>query len=456
MDSLEVKQFPCPLGLAAGHELSTTFKVGQALGQEVRSIGINWIFAPNVDIITDSTEPLDTFKSWGDNADAVGDHALAFVKGLHSSGVATCAVETLVTTIQEVYTSMNREKHGDQAVRMMEREEFKPLQQLITEECLDSLQLTSIINEFQDLVKTGQSIHAALGMILRERLGYEHPVVLDCSAILPDSNHCSIHAPVRSLLAGCDMVRLPDDLSAQRASISAIHAAAISRDLSDSAILAAASRVSALKARFLTWEDALAPRSILSTPQEQHATLAQAAYRACITTLTTRPSPLLGFPSTSILLLLTPTIHSTPRPQTAAPSDPFEPLGRALERTHSRIRHVPYTVSAGLTSTHMVFLSRASAVVLVLRNSSSAFTESQEEFTVVLRHVVKQRDASVPDAEAVRKVVLGAGDPRDLNGDWVGWWRVCCYGYEREALEAAAEVILGNAVAHGRAPMKLR
>ena len=436
--------------------MSTTFKIGEALGKEIRSIGINWIFAPNVDIVTLSTEPLDIFKSFSDDAEVVSDHALAFVKGLHSSGVVTCAVEALATTSQDVYTSMNREKQGDQAVRMMEREEFKPLQHLIGEQCLDSLQFTSLINEFQDPVKTGQSIDAALRVILRERLGYQRPVILDCSALLPDSNQCSIHAPLRSLLAGCDMVRLPDDSNVQKDCISAIHAAAISMDLSESAILAAATRVSTLKSRFLHWDDTLAPSEILTALLDQHSALAKAAYHASITTLTAEPSPLIGFPPTSILLLLTPTVPSGPNLPSTAPSDPFEPLGRALERSHSRIRHVPYTVSAGLTSTHMVFLGRAFAIVLVLRNSSSAFTEAQEEFTSHVRHVVQQRDASVPNAEALRKVVLGAGDPRDMNGNWTSWWQVCCYGYEREALEAAAEVIVGNRVAQGRTPVTLR
>ena len=436
--------------------MSTTFEVGEALGKEIRSVGINWIFAPNVDIVTLSTEPLDVFKSFSDDAEVVSDHALAFIKGLHSSGVVTCAVEALATTSQDVYTSMNREKHGDQAVRMMEREEFKPLQHLIGEQCLDSLQFTSLINEFQDPFKTGQSIDAALRVILRERLGYQRPVILDCSALLPDTDQCSIHAPLRSLLAGCDMVRLPDDSSEQKACIAAIYAAAISTDLSESAIQAAATRVSTLKNRFLDWDDALAPTEISTASLNQYSGLAKAAYFACITSLTVGPSPLLGFPSTSILLLLTPTVPSNPNSASAPSSDPFEPLGRALERSHSRIRHVPYTVSAGLTSTHMVFISRASAIVLVLRNSSSAFTEAQEEFTSHVRHVVQQRDASVPNAEALRKVVLGAGDPRDMKGNWPSWWQVCCYGFERQALEAAAEVIMGDKIAQGRAPVTLR
>lgn len=443
------------MGLAAGCELITTFKVGEALGKEIRSIGINWIIAPNIDIITPSTEPLDAFQSFSDDSTIVSDHALAFIEGLHRSGVATCALEALATTSQDVYTSINREKHGDQAVRMMEREEFKPLQHLAGKQCLDSLQLTSVINGFQDSVKTGQSVQVAVGVILRERLGYQHPVMFDCSALLPDSNHCSIHAPVRSLLAGCDMVRLPDDFSIQKAGIFAIYAAATCTDLSESAILAAADRVSTLKSRFLDWNDSLASAEISLASLDQHRALAQAAYRACITSLTDQPPPLLGDPSEFIVLLLTPTVQPAPGSPVSVPFDPFEPLGRALERSHRRIRHVPYTVSAGVTSTHMVFLDRASAIVLVLRNSSSAFTEAQDEFTSIVRQVLQHRDASVSNEKAIRKVVLGAGDPRDLKGDWTGWWQVCCYGYEREALEAAAEVIMGDRVAQGRSSVKL-
>ncbi|OJD31535.1 uncharacterized protein BKCO1_4700037 [Diplodia corticola] len=49
-----------------------------------------------------------------------------------------------------------------------------------------------------------------------------------------------------------------------------------------------------------------------------------------------------------------------------APMDPFEPLGRALSRHHSRVRHVPYVPSVGMTGTHRTFLEHASAIVLVV------------------------------------------------------------------------------------------
>ncbi|KAI1044320.1 hypothetical protein LB505_007132 [Fusarium chuoi] len=52
-----------------------------------------------------------------------------------------------------------------------------------------------------------------------------------------------------------------------------------------------------------------------------------------------------------LVLLLTPAV--VPLDQSLAnTSDPFEPLGKALARTHPWIRHVPYTKERGITGIH--------------------------------------------------------------------------------------------------------
>ncbi|KAH6684102.1 hypothetical protein B0J14DRAFT_646016 [Halenospora varia] len=66
---------------------------------------------------------------------------------------------------------------------------------------------------------------------------------------------------------------------------------------------------------------------------------------------------------TDVIILLTPVvipISTDPTDQ----SDPFEPLGRALARRHSRIRQVPYTTRNGITSTHLGFIKRGHIIIL--------------------------------------------------------------------------------------------
>lgn len=424
------------------------------MGSELSSVGINWILAPVVDIITDVTEPLDTSRRFGDEVDIIKDHAQAFTQGIHNKGISSCAIETLSSTIYDIYNVMHYEGPGENFVKTMEPVELELLKHLLQQHCLDSLQISSIVHEFHDPIRLGQSIHAAIRVILRERLNCQSPITLDCSALPPDSNACIKHAPLRALLAGCDMVRLPNDSNMQVASISTIYAAFASSHLEESVASAALSRVSKLKDSCISWGSVFTARDDLAVHFAENANTAQLAYRASITALAAEPSPLLGFPSISMLLLLTPTVYSAATAKAASTSDPFEPLGRALSHSHSRIRHVPYTISAGLTSTHMAFLNRASAVVLVLCNCSSAFAETQEEFVVAIRRVVEQRDSI--EGAGIKKIVIGAGDPRDLGGDWEGWWRVCCYEYSPSALGAVAEVVIGQRVATGRLPIRLK
>lgn len=399
------------------------------------------------------TEPLDASRRFGVDAETVGTRALAFTQGLHSNRVASCAIETLAATIEEIYTSITREELEDDAARATEQEELESLEHLIGKRCLDSLQLASSLHGLQDPIQLGRSIQTTIQLILRERLGFQGPVIFDCSNFPPESIACPKHAPLRALFGDCDMVRLSDNHNTQIASIEAIYAAAKSNDLKESATAAAAARVSELKDHCTSWDFALAARRDLSVVLAANVGLAQAAYRASITAMSKDSTPLLNLPPTSVLVLFSPTVLSQSNTASAGTSDPFEPLGRALSRSHSRIRHVPYTVSAGLTSTHMAFLSRSSAIVLVLCNASSAFTEAQKEFTSSVRRAVNEREAALPGTETIRKVVVGAGDPRDLRGNWGKWWGVCCYDYTLGALEAVAEVIVGDRVATGVLPL---
>lgn len=422
------------------------------MSKELSSIGINWIFAPVLDVLTELTEPSDTSRRFSDEVGLVNNHAKALTQGINSHGIASCATEILSSTVHGIYNLIDNDGPREEFMKTLEQTELELLKHLLRQQCLDSLRISSVVHEFPDLSKLGQSIHIAVRDVLRERLDCQSPITLDCSALPPDSDACIKHAPLRALLAGCDMVRLPNDSITQVASISAIYVASASSALEESVVSAAASRVSKLKDSYTSWHSALTVRGDFAAHLIENANIAQLAYQASITALAAEPSPLLGFPSTSILLLLTPKVYSAANPEIST-SDPFEPLGRALSRSHSRTRHVPYTVSAGLTSTHMAFLNRATIIVLVLCNSSSAFTEAQEEFVNGVRSVVQEHSSTT--GTDIKKVVIGAGDPRDLRGDWGGWWRVCCYDYTSRALEAAAEVVVGHRVATGRLPITL-
>lgn len=417
-------------------------------------VGINWDFAPAHDRVNDLTEPLETSRRFGDQRRDVSDHISAFTRGLQASGVAACATETLAAGIQELYGFLDEEASEEQALESLEPVDLGHPPSHTKWQFFDSVQLSPSIHEYNDLVRASRSIALAIGTIIRKRLGFKGPVISNCSDIPSETKVCIKHAPLRALLSGSDMVRLANDHATQVASIHAIYSAIACGRLTATTIATAAHRVSSLKSRYHSWQTALNPPSNLSSLLPSHAVLAQNAYRASTTVLSRGPSPLVNLPAASILLLLTPTVPSQPRQPGSPTFDPFEPLGKAISRSHSRTRHVPYTLSAGLTTTHMVFLERAAAVVLVLCNSSSALTEAQGEVISGVQQVLRRREAEA-GAEPIRKVVLGAGDPRDLKDEMEGWWAACCYEHTRGALEAVAEVLVGEREATGTLPVKV-
>lgn len=417
------------------------------------SVGINWILAPNIESINELTEPLDTANNFSDDPETVSQHAQAFHEGLTTTGVVTCAEATLAATIQEVYRSFDGE--ATNTADLLRRGEVYPIKRLLETRVLESLLLTSSITDYDDPITARRAFQTVVQRLLRDDLGCRVPItVASKSRLGTDVESCAKHAPLRTLLSGSDVVLLSSDPETQKESIRAIYAAAASPTLPMSAFNAAADRMSLFRSESVARRVRLEHNTDPIALAQQHQNLIRDTYRAATTTLSAGPSPLLNLPATSVLLLLTPSVPSVPGPNNAPNADPFEPLGRAIARFHNRTRHVPYTLSAGVTSTHAAFLDRATAMVLVLCNTSSAFVDSQIEFVRAVQDRIRAREAR-PGEQRTRKIALAAGDPRDLRKPLEGWWEVCCYEYTSGALEAATEVIIGQRTATGTLPIRL-
>ena len=413
------------------------------------SVGINWILGSSLDLLTDRIEPLSASKTFGDDPDAASNHAVAFISGLERAGVIACPNSRPDAPVLEIYRSQNYKELDVDTLRAIEKKELVSSSKVV-EQCPRScLQICTQYYDFSDFTRATRSIQATIELLFRQHFVFQGPIVSSFAEVPQDSNICVKHMPLRAFLLGADLVNLPNDERDQQTSITALTKAFGSSRFPLSLLASSAERVKNLKAVSLAWTNLTDPKR-LHTLLSAHSPLAHAAYRSSIAALSHTPSTLTDLPSSSILVILTPTV---PRLDVNNAGDPFEPLGHAIANAHSRTRHVPYTLSAGLTPTHTAFLQRASAVVLVLCNTSSAFVESQDEFVRAVQSLMQAQDAQPGRETKTRKVVIGAGDPRDLRGSWMGWWGVCCFEYSRASLEAVAEVVLGRRTATGLVPL---
>lgn len=58
-DEIYIRQFPSAMGIAATGSTEMAYEVAKATGQELYSVGVNWIMGPVLDVLTNArNQPL--------------------------------------------------------------------------------------------------------------------------------------------------------------------------------------------------------------------------------------------------------------------------------------------------------------------------------------------------------------------------------------------------------------
>ncbi|KAF2432214.1 hypothetical protein EJ08DRAFT_138799 [Tothia fuscella] len=128
------------------------------------------------------------------------------------------------------------------------------------------------------------------------------------------------------------------------------------------------------------------------------------------------------------ILLLAPAVKSNTN------MDPFEPLGRGIEKHHSRIRHVPYVSSSGLTKTHQHFLATPDTAAVVVVVVGSGNVDEQESFA-------RKAWEGTHDSLPMVLVSISKGE----GGSTYGFKTVVrCASYRPDDLREAADLIFGS------------
>ena len=196
-----------------GQSPGKTKKVADALARELKDMGINWNFAPVVDVNIDSKSPAigAIERSFSDVPRTVVAHANAFVKAhreqqvistlKHFPGHGSAAGDTHlgVTDVTETY---RRAK------------ELLPYQKLIQKGYDDPILTAHIVN--RNLDKSGRPAtlsHDIMTQLLRYEMGFDGVVISDdmqMGAIV--EAYGLIEAVVEAVKAGVDMILLANQI----------------------------------------------------------------------------------------------------------------------------------------------------------------------------------------------------------------------------------------------------
>nr|WP_223155059.1 glycoside hydrolase family 3 N-terminal domain-containing protein [Alkalibacillus aidingensis] len=211
---------PGNMALGATGSEDIAYDVGQAIGQELHSLGININFSPVMDVNNNPDNPVIGVRSFGEDPDLVADLGIAYTEGLQSAGVAA--------------TGKHFPGHGDTDVdshlglpevphdrERLEQVELYPFQQAM-ESGMDMIMTAHVTFPQIDDTKvtseaTGEEIalpatlsHKVLTELIREDMGYDGVITTDAMNMNAITDHFGpVDAAIRAVEAGSDIVLMP-------------------------------------------------------------------------------------------------------------------------------------------------------------------------------------------------------------------------------------------------------
>ena len=228
--------FPGNMALGATGRDSDAYDVGSIIASEGRAIGVNFVFAPVVDVNNNPLNPIINIRSFGEDPVRVGVLASAYVRGLREHGMLA--------------TAKHFPGHGDTGT-----DTHIALPVIVAGRArLDSVELVPFRMAMEAGVDAVMSAHiampaitgdtpatlspAALDTLLRGELGFDGIVVTDAlnmGAIV--SRYGAQQAAVLALKAGADILLMPVDVHATiEAVVDAVQRGVVSEARLDSSV----------------------------------------------------------------------------------------------------------------------------------------------------------------------------------------------------------------------------
>jgi beta-N-acetylhexosaminidase len=86
-----VTKFPYQLTLGAMNDEELIYKMGIAVGEQCKRIGVHVNYAPVIDINNNPNNPVIGYRSFGEDKNKVAKFGVAYMKGMQDAGIMACA-----------------------------------------------------------------------------------------------------------------------------------------------------------------------------------------------------------------------------------------------------------------------------------------------------------------------------------------------------------------------------
>lgn len=244
----------CQMSIGATREVENATALGRVIGEEADALGMNWAFAPVIDIDNNWRNPITNTRTYGSDPRLVADMGAAYVTELQKHGVAASIKHFPGDGVDE------RDQHLVTSVNSLDAQEWMDTYGAAYQKCIDAGALTVMAGyimqpawsrKLNPALKDEEILPGALSKelltdLLRERMHFNGTIITDSSAMAGLGCAMSREQALPACInAGCDMIlfakNMEEDLGFVR---SAVEKGSISPDRLDEAV----ARVLALKA----------------------------------------------------------------------------------------------------------------------------------------------------------------------------------------------------------------
>ena len=438
---------PGNMALGATRSPEIAYNVGNAIGEELASLGINMNFAPVMDVNNNPDNPVIGVRSFGEDPQLVADMGVAYTKGLQAAGVAA--------------TAKHFPGHGDTAVdshiglpevphdkERLKEVELYPFQKGM-EAGIDAIMTAHVTFPKIDGTKaisrkTGEEIaipatlsYKVLTELMREEMGYEGVITTDAMNMQAIADHFGpVDAAIRAVKAGTDIVLMPVGLEEVAAGLlEAVKTGEISEDRIEESVR----RILTLKVKRgvikeetpVSVEDKIA-NAVKVVGSAKHKQIEKEAAEKSITLVKNNAGLPLKLESSGKIVVVGNTYISS--------------LGDAIKKRHDNTTVISSS-SYKLTEDQLESIKNASAVIVgtYTYNVSGRMPSSAQ--MAMVNQIIDLSDAPV--------IGVGIRNPYDIMAYPKIDAYLTQYGFRPASFEAAAGAMFGEFVPTGKLPITI-
>lgn len=409
-------QAPGAMALGAVDDAALAEQVGAAVARGLRHLGVNWNFAPVVDVNNNAANPVIAERSFGDSAERVTRLAGAWMRGAASQGVASCIKHFPGhgDTHTDSHHALPVVNKSLDELRALELQPFRALGAHSP-----SVMTAHIVYPQIDPEHPATLSRRMLSDILRGELGYRGVVITDAlmmKAVHDRYGHA--RAAVLALQAGADMPLAQGSRDEQLAALQAVTAAQAAGQLDMAQLQASADRLDALAAAFPA-----TPRGLADTQRAADETLMHSGWARALTAVGAAQPPRRDTP----LRVVT---------QGRVDSDGVSEAGlpaAAVRELFAGFADVEFIESANLPALAFESLGKSDRATVLVSNQRRRYEhpgDLRPDLHLCLWNPFQVLDVAAP--------------------------AVVTWGYGSGALQALRDWLLGHAAAPGHAPVPLQ